>query len=32
MAAVWILVEALNASAANQGRIRLAAYIVIVGA
>jgi hypothetical protein len=28
LAAVWILVEALNASEANQGRIRLAAYAV----
>jgi len=28
MAAVWILVEALNASEANQGRIRLAANAV----
>ena len=28
MASVWILVEALNASEANQGRIRLAAYAV----
>ena len=30
MAAVWILVEALNASEANQGRIRLAAYAVTI--
>ena len=28
MASVWILVEALNASEANQGRIRMAAYAV----
>jgi hypothetical protein len=28
LASVWILVEALNASEANQGRIRLAAYAV----
>jgi hypothetical protein len=30
MASVWILVEAMNASEANQGRIRLAAYTVTV--
>jgi hypothetical protein len=30
MAAVWILVEALNASEANQGRIRLAANAVTI--
>jgi hypothetical protein len=30
MASVWILVEALNASEANQGRIRLAAYAVTI--
>jgi hypothetical protein len=28
MASVWVLVEALNASEANQGRIRIAAYTV----
>src|SRR5690242_2338870 len=28
LAAVWVLVEALNASEANQRRIRLAAYVV----
>ena len=28
MAAVWLLVEALNASEANRGRVRLAAYAV----
>ena len=30
MAAVWILVEALNASEANQGRIRVASYAVTI--
>jgi hypothetical protein len=30
LASVWILVEALNASEANQGRIRVASYAVTI--
>jgi hypothetical protein len=30
MAAVWVFVEALNANAANQARIRMAAWLVAV--